>query len=546
MARGSTTGTTSQRETSGKRDTSLRTYRAKRDFTVTAEPAPRRARAGKDAPIFVVQKHQARRAGLHWDFRLEHGGVLWSWAVPKGPSLDPSVKHIAVHVEDHPLGYADFQGTIPDGQYGAGTVETWDRGTWDPLNDPDRGMQNGELTFVLHGQRLNGRFHLVRLRPKPGQRGKADNWLLFKGHDAAERDVADPEAEHTPVNPKQQAGATRMAKAAVPPKQRPEYGAATTTGTATAAPRRPKAPVASIAGVTLTHPGRELWPGVTKQQLAEYWLAVAGHALPGLARRPLAIVRCPEGIAGEHFFQKHARGTLPDGIRSGEASGAPYLAIDDVRGLIAMAQISAIELHAWGATEADPLHPDRLVFDLDPGEGVGFPDVVRAALDVRDRLRQLGLESFCRTTGGKGLHVVVPLDPAAGWDRVTPFCRGFAERLSKEQPDRFLSTVKKIDRRGRILVDWLRNGLGATAVASFCPRARPGAPVATPLAWDEVTRKLDPSVFTLNSVPERLARQRSDPWEGFSRLRQQLPDFPATTPARRNRRGVRASPLAIP
>src|SRR6185312_161803 len=144
-------------------------------------------------------------------------------------------------------------------------------------------------------------------------------------------------------------------------------------------------------------------------------------------------------------------------------------------------------------------------------EGVPFPDVVRAANEVRDRLQQLGLTSFCRTTGGKGLHVVVPIQPTLGWDVVKPFCRAFAEMLSSEQPERFLPTLKKIDRRGRILLDWLRNGLGATAVASFCPRARPGATVATPLAWDEVTKKLDPSVFTVQSVPERLAKLRSDP-----------------------------------
>ena len=162
-------------------------------------------------------------------------------------------------------------------------------------------------------------------------------------------------------------------------------------------------------------------------ELAEYWQAVADHALPGLARRPLAIVRCPEGIGGEHFFQKHGHGTLPGGIRSGDAAGAPYLAIDDLHGLVAMAQISAIELHPWGATEADPLHPDFVVFDLDPGEDVTFADVARAALDVHAQLQQLRLESFCRTTGGKGLHVVVPLDPIAAWDNVKLFCRAFAE-----------------------------------------------------------------------------------------------------------------------
>lgn len=907
------------------RDTSIRTYRAKRDFTKTQEPAPRRATARQaaapNAPIFVVQKHQAHRAGLHYDFRLEHNGVLWSWAVRKGPSLDPSVKHIAAHVEDHPIDYADFQGRIPDGQYGAGAVEIWDRGTWEPVNDPDEGMRKGELTFILHGTRLNGRFHLVRLRPKPGSRSKADNWLLFKGHDEAERpgadaatieqmtpppqpdkakqraavatygkprqavdadppdpdgpaskpaktrtanskaaatkdppapgarrgklpasqapqlcaiaedppegdnwiseikfdgyrllawhdhgkvrlvtrngldwtdrlpavaravarldveaalldgelvaldkdgissfpalqaalsagkdntllfylfdllhlngwdlrpcrlldrkqalegldawqgmlrysdhhrgdtaamrrqacqmklegivckqvdapyqpgrgrgwlkvkcrgreefivlgwtpphgsrtglgslhlgyydpqhrlhyaggvgtgfsddelatlrdrldaladdaprellvageplgnaihwvrpelvaeiqftgwsgagrvrhavylglredksadevvrDVADPEAEHKPVTPRQAAGPKRGPRIAVPPKARPTHTAAARTSTTIVTASKPKPRATSLEGIRLTHPDRELWPGITKQHLAEYWLEVAEHALPGLAHRPLAIVRCPEGIDGEHFFQKHGHGHLPDGVRQGEAGGQPYLAIDDAHGLVAMAQISAIELHAWGATEADPLHPDILVFDLDPGEGVPFAEVSRAANDVRDRLQQLDLASFCRTTGGKGLHVVVPLRPEAGWDQVKPFCRAFAEMLSEEQPERFLSTVKKSDRRGRILLDWLRNGLGATAVASFCPRARPGATVATPLAWEEVTQTLDPSAFTLHSVPQRLARLRRDPWDGFASLRQHLPEV-----ARQARSGRARRPAA--
>src|ERR1700728_4280625 len=179
------------------RDTSIRTYRAKRDFTVTQEPAPARD-ATKSGSMFLVQKHQAHRAGLHWDFRLEHDGVLWSWAVRKGPSLDPKDKRIAVHVEDHPLDYADFQGSIPEGHYGAGMVETWDRGTWEPLIDPDEGLRDGEIKFVLSGQRLHGKFTLVRLKPKPNQRGRPggkpqDNWLLIKGHDADEKPGADAE-----------------------------------------------------------------------------------------------------------------------------------------------------------------------------------------------------------------------------------------------------------------------------------------------------------------------------------------------------------------
>jgi bifunctional non-homologous end joining protein LigD len=282
-------------------------------------------------------------------------------------------------------------------------------------------------------------------------------------------------------------------------------------------------PPAKGDAVRLSHPDRELWPGIRKQDLAEYWRAVGDAALPGIARRPLAVVRCPDGIEGERFFQKHRHNALPKQVREGEAGGAPYLAIDDADGLIAMAQMSAIELHCWGSSEDDPLHPDRIVFDLDPDEAIPFPDVVQAAKDVRDRLQKIGLTTFCRTTGGKGLHVVAPLVPEADWDTVRAFCKGFAEAMVQAEPDRFVSTVSKKLRRGRILIDWLRNGLGATAVVSFSPRARPGATVATPLAWREVTSRLDPSAYTIQTIPQRLARQRGDPWGDFATTRQKLP-----------------------
>ena len=200
-------------------------------------------------------------------------------------------------------------------------------------------------------------------------------------------------------------------------------------------PRRSARRGVTAGDIELTHPDRELWPGITKRDLTEYWAAIAQHALPGLVRRPLAIVRCPEGINGSHFFQKHGHGALPSAVRQGEAAGQPYLAIDNAAGLIAMAQISAIELHAWGATEARSLSPDQIVFDLDPGEGVNFDEVVQAAIDVRDQLVRLGLESFCRTTGGNGLHVVVPLEPIAEWDEIKLFCRTFAEVLGREEPE---------------------------------------------------------------------------------------------------------------
>jgi bifunctional non-homologous end joining protein LigD len=278
-----------------------------------------------------------------------------------------------------------------------------------------------------------------------------------------------------------------------------------------------------VGGIEITHADRELWPGISKQALAEYWTAVAAQALPEIAGRPLALLRCPDGIDGQRFFQKHGGKGLPPAIRDGEAEGQPWLAVADLDGLLACAQMSAIELHGWGATLADPAHADRVVFDLDPGEGVAFAAVVRAAKDLRKRLQGMGLESVCRTTGGKGLHLVVPLVPAAGWDEVRDFARDVARTMEAEEPDRFVSTVPKAKRRGRILVDWLRNGAGATAICSYSPRARPGATVATPLAWREVTEKLDPQAFTMATVPARLRRQRQHPWAEAAKLDQRLP-----------------------
>jgi bifunctional non-homologous end joining protein LigD len=819
-------------------DTSIATYRAKRDFSQTAEPQPALGKR-RAATIFVVQKHDATH--LHYDFRLEHGGVLWSWAVPKGPSLDPKDKRLAIHVEDHPLDYATFEGTIPKGQYGGGTVEIWDRGIWRTLGDPAADLARGEMKFELDGTRLHGRFVLIRLKPRP--KDHAENWLLIKEHDEyeepggdaaametiplpAQRAVRRPAVRPRRVDPVAIAGAVRgdlpatqapqLATLAEEPPTDPGWlseikfdgyrllvfkdggtvrlvtrtgldwtsrlptlaaaiarltpntmlldgelvalrpnglssfadlqaalsqkrdadlvlfafdllhldgldlrpcrldvrkaamgalniwsdrirfsdhidgdagpvrrqactmGLEGTIAKRDDAPYRPgrgrdwiklkcagreefivlgwTPPAGTRAGLGalhlgffdpdghlhyaggvgtgftdgelrtlrarldrmsadapkelllsgakpdsnidwvrpelvaevqfvgwssdgrlrhavylglredksvsevvrpvpesqtppkpvrraksaatttgLTHPDKQLWPGVTKQDLANYWAAVAEVALPGIAGRPLALVRCPDGIEGQHFFQKHAMRGMPAAFREGEQDGAPYLVFDDAAGLQAAAQMAAIELHTWGSSAADPAHPDRLVFDLDPGEGVDWPTIVATATELRDRLGREGLATFCRTSGGKGLHVVAPIQPGADWNTTRVWCRAFAEAMAAEFPDRIVASVPKARRTGRILVDWLRNGLGATAVASFSPRARPGATVATPLAWREVTARLDPASFTLATVPKRLARLKRDPWEDFSAQAKPLPATQAAPKTRRQR-----------
>ncbi len=287
--------------------------------------------------------------------------------------------------------------------------------------------------------------------------------------------------------------------------------------------------------VTLSHPEKELWPGITKRMLAAYWREVAPAALPGLAGRPLALVRCPDGFAGQHFFQKHAMKGMQRQFREAEQDGAPYLTFDDADGLQAAAQMGAIELHSWGSPAIDAGHADRLVFDLDPGPGIAWATTVAAAHEVRDRLGTLGLAAFCRTSGGKGLHVVAPVLPGPDWDGVRAWCRAFAEAMEADAPDRFVASVPKVRRTGRILVDWLRNGCGSTAIGSFSPRARAGAPVATPVTWAEVTPTLDPASFTLLTVPQRLAMLEADPWEGFAAAARAIP-LPAAAPVKRRSR----------
>ena len=244
--------------------------------------------------------------------------------------------------------------------------------------------------------------------------------------------------------------------------------------------------------------------------------------MPAIAHRPLALVRCPDGVDGEHFFQKHANRGMPATLHEGESNGAPFLALDGVDGLIATAQMAALELHSWGSSLDDAAHPDRLVFDLDPGEGVEWPQIVAAAHDIKARLERDGYESYCRTSGGKGLHVVVPLVPSADWDTSRAWCRAWAEAQERQNPELYVASVPKARRRGRILIDWLRNGSGSTAIASFSPRARPHATVATPVAWREVTEKLDPQAFTTHTVPARLHKLKVDPWSGFGETKQTL------------------------
>ncbi|MCX5771817.1 MAG: DNA ligase D [Candidatus Hydrogenedentes bacterium] len=288
-----------------------------------------------------------------------------------------------------------------------------------------------------------------------------------------------------------------------------------------------------IAGVTLSNPDRVVYPeqGISKRGLAEYYEEVADWILPHIVGRPMMLVRCPKGRHKNCFYQKHINETLPEPIRGIEVmeKGGPtiYIAIDDLAGLIALVQFGALELHPWGSNEKKIEQPDRITFDLDPGPDVPWDAVVTAAHLVRDRLEEAGLRSFVKTTGGKGLHVVAPLKPSrarggADWDEVKSFTKAIADGIVREDRSRYIATMSKAKRAGKIFVDYLRNSRGATAVAAYSTRARQGAPVATPLRWDELTPDMRPDKYTIQNLPQRLKTLKSDPWDDFFEIRQSL------------------------
>lgn len=851
------------------RKDSLALYRSKRDFSQTAEPAGKTAVSEGKGLRFVVQRHDATR--LHYDFRLELDGVFRSWAVTKGPSLNPAIKRLAVEVEDHPLDYGDFEGTIPEGQYGGGTVQLWDRGHWIPEGDPHDGLKRGDLKFRLEGDRLGGSWVLVRMRwDKKG--GKRTNWLLIKHRDQAANDdevdalLEDPKSiasgrtlkeialgtgraptpfmsgkkrgvgavwqsnkkggggepavraskapirkagrmpnfvepqlcqlvERAPAGPgwahevkfdgyrlqlrveggeavlrtrkgldwtakfssiakaaaglpdclidgeacaldhhgapdfaalqaalsdgksedliffafdllfaegedlrslplsarkerlakllatpkrklsplryvehfetggdavlqsacrmhlegivskelaapyqsgrargwtkaKCRAGhevviggwtqegsklrsllagvhrgegkdsklvyvgrvgtgfseatmrgllpklkaveskASPFAAAGSPPKEKNihwatpdlvaeiEFAGWTGAGNvrqaafkglradkpaddveaekpmklakakvATPAPKAVASGPAVVMGVSISHPAKPLWPDVeppvSKLELVKYYEDIGEWMLGHIKGRPCSLLRTPDGIDGaQKFFQRDAMSGGSHLLSEVTVSGdrKPYLQIDRVEGLVAVGQSGATELHPWNNQPGNPELPGRLVFDLDPAPDVGVAEVVKAALDLRKRLEKLGLVTFCKTTGGKGLHVVTPLtsdSKSPDWDAAKNFAKEVCRRLATKEPERFVLNMAKKERTGRIFLDYLRNDRTATAVAPLSPRARPGAPVSMPLEWRQVKAGLDPMRFTIRTAPALL--RKVEPWRDYDK-----------------------------
>lgn len=774
----------------------LREYNRKRDFSKTKEPAGKVIKKKSKKLAFVVQEHHASH--LHWDLRLELEGVLKSWAVPKGPSMDPKDKRLAVQTEDHPMKYKNFHGTIPEGEYGGGEMFIWDSGWWEPLEetgDPVEALEKGHIKFNLHGKKLSGSFVLVRT--KWGGSGK-NNWLLIKHkEEAAGKKKADPWPDFIPPQlprlvtdpppedgrwvhemkfdgyrmqahlkngissfytrnalewsnhfphlmtalqsldvdsaifdgelvaldengkshfqklqgslkskndkgliyyifdllylngkdlrelpflerkemlrgvlkkaPKnivlsehvetsaadffavscehelegmisKQADApyhsgrndlwikvkcTRRQEFVIGGWTDPQggrtglgalllgvyegnelrYAGRVGTGFDSATLRSllktlkplerkdspfdlksPKGknadthwvepekvcevsfsewtndgtlrhpvfqgmredkpakdigmekakPTKAAAGkkgklaVEISSPEKILFKkeGITKKEVAGYYEAVGKIMLPYLEDRPLSLVRCPGGSGGTCFFQKHFTGNVPASfntfpVKEDDGEGI-YLAIDSVEGLLELVQLNAFEIHAWNTHKDDYMHPDQIVMDFDPGPGVPWKEVVAAAFELRELLDDLGLESFVKLTGGKGIHVHVPVLPLYDWDQIKSFSQSLALELVSRNPKKYVANMSKKLRTKKIFVDYLRNGYGATAVVPYSLRARELSAVALPVEWEELKRIKDPQEFTMKKALKKIRSRKRDPWSGMMKLRQRI------------------------
>ncbi|KQS97640.1 non-homologous end-joining DNA ligase LigD [Cellulomonas sp. Leaf395] len=523
----------------------LETYRSMRDFGRTPEPsgAPSDPQAAPKQRRFVVQRHRARR--LHYDFRLEMDGVLVSWAVPRGPTLDPTVRRMAVHVEDHPLEYADFEGVIPSGQYGGGDVIVWDRGTWEPYkgDDPVSDVAAGELHAELHGSRLRGRFVLVR-RGEADRNGK-EQWLLLHKRDEHAVDGWDAEDHPTSVvsgrtNDEVKAAPDRLWRSDLPAAQ------ASVELTTTAGPTQDELDALDDLGgagpwevfgrrLRLTNLDKVLFPArageepVTKRELVRYAARIAPIALPYLRGRPLNMHRYPQGASHPGFWHKQVPDHAPDWLARWHNPDADpgetttYLMVDEAAALVWAANFGALEWHAWTSTSAVPHRPTYALVDIDPGTDTPWDDVLLMARLHRDAFAHLGVRAYPKLTGRPGIQVWVPIRPGPGFDETRAWVERLSRTVGKVIPDLVSWRWEVRERGGLARLDYTQNAINKTLVAPYSPRAAAGAPVSAPITWDELDAPwLRPAAFTVRTVLDRIA-ERGDPFRGVLAADQVLP-----------------------
>jgi bifunctional non-homologous end joining protein LigD len=516
----------------------LAPYRRKRDFSRTPEPAGHESSVDAGARRFVVQRHRATR--LHYDFRLEVDGVLASWAVPKGPTLDPRVRRGAFHVEDHPIEYIDFEGIIPAGQYGGGDVIVWDAGAWQPhahragrAIDPAQAIADGELHFDLYGQKLRGRFVLVRTRTGGSSKTAAsskEEWLLLHKRDEYAVDGWDAEDHPCSVisgrtNDQVKADPHRMWRSDAPAARasvalKPPDVPPATADELAELDDLPASGAWSIFGRRLRvtnldkvlFPARPGEPPVTKRDLLRYTAQVAPTLLPYLTRRALNLHRYPNGTDAPGFWQKelpqHAPEWLPrwDNPDADPGETRTYLVVDEPAALIWAANFGGLEWHPWTSRTDNPHLPTYALIDLDPGHTTTWDDLLALARLHRTAFDHLGVHARPKVTGQRGIQIWVPIVPGPSFAETRAWVEQLSKTVGAVLPELVSWRWQKSDRAGRARLDYTQNAVNKTLAAPYSPRPAAGAPVSAPIDWDELDDPaLRPDGFTLRTMPARLA-----------------------------------------
>ena len=451
--------------------TNLKKYNDKRNFTKTREPKGKIVKTKKKTLKYVIQHHLARKD--HYDLRLEYNGVFVSFAVPKGPSFDPKDKRLAVKVEDHPLSYGNFEGTIPKGEYGAGTVMLFDTGTWKPIKDTKVNFKKGPIKFYIKGKRLQGAWALVPF--------KDDNYLLIKEKDEF--------VNKNNIN---------------------KYKTSIKTG-------RTMKEISENApeDIELTSPDKIIFKNgkVTKKDIYDYYKKVSKYMMPYLDNRLISTVRRPDGK--DNFFMKHLNNDSKNlgikKIRNKEDENSDYYYFKNATGLLEEVQMNSFEFHIWGAKQNKINNPDILVFDLDPDEGLSLAKVRRGVKDLKQILDKLKLTSYLKTSGGKGYHIYVPIN-SVSWHKLEKIAKDVANILVESYPDRYTINMRKENRKGKIFIDFFRNKKGATSVCPYSLRLKDKATVSLPIKWSELD-KINPDGITIKNIDKYL--KRKDPWANF-------------------------------
>jgi bifunctional non-homologous end joining protein LigD len=528
----------------------LSTYREKRRFDVTPEPTgqPPAATADGDGGRYVVQRHRASR--LHYDLRLEVDGVLASWAVPKGPTLDPSVRRQAIHVEDHPIEYFEFEGVIPKGQYGGGDVIVWDWGRWTPAKDerPDRAIRRGELHFDLDGEKLHGRFVLVRTDP---DRSGQEKWLLLHKHDEFAVEGWDPEAHPQSVK----TGRTNDDVAAAPDalwrSGRPasEAEEKLRVDVPTWEPPSPDELEAlrslgregewELHGRVLrvTNLDKVLFPArpgelpVTKRDLIAYTARIGPWMLPYLWDRPVNLHRYPNGADKPGFWHKEVPAHAPDWMDRWHNEDADpdetqwYIVADSVPTLAWLANYGAIELNPWTSSVRDAHEPTWALIDVDPGPKTRWDELVLLARLYRTALEHLGIVGVPKVTGRRGIQVWVPIARGCTFDDTRAWVESISRAIGQTVPELVSWEWTKAARKGLARLDYTQNAINKTLIAPFSTRPAPGAPVSVPIEWDELDDpSLRPDRWTIGTVFDRLS-EAGDPLRELIGRQQPLPSI---------------------